>query len=70
MNNLGLPYSNQGKLEEAEAMYRRALQGYEKARGPDHTSTLDNVNNLGLLYSNLLKGIMGMMGRLLDCLVA
>ena len=27
-------------------MYRRALDGYEKALGPDHTSTLDAVNNL------------------------
>ncbi|CAG8982040.1 hypothetical protein HYALB_00013901 [Hymenoscyphus albidus] len=33
-------------------MYQRALQGKEKALGPDHTSTLDTVNNLGTLYSN------------------
>jgi len=26
------------------------LTGYEKALGPDHTSTLKLVNNLGLLY--------------------
>ncbi|KAJ3575070.1 hypothetical protein NPX13_g4158 [Xylaria arbuscula] len=50
--NLGILYSNQGKLKEAEEMYQRALQGYEKALGPDHTSTLNTVNNLGLLYSN------------------
>jgi tetratricopeptide (TPR) repeat protein len=31
-------------------MYQRALAGYEKALGPDHTSTLETVNNLGLLY--------------------
>ena len=31
-------------------MYQRALQGYEKALGPDHISTLGTVNNLGLLY--------------------
>jgi hypothetical protein len=31
-------------------MYKRALAGYEKALGPGHTSTLDTVNNLGLLY--------------------
>ena len=30
----------------------RALQGYEEALGPSHTSTLDKVNNLGLLYAN------------------
>ncbi|KAF2266262.1 hypothetical protein CC78DRAFT_578287 [Lojkania enalia] len=34
-------------------MYRQALQGFEKAWGPEHTSTLDIVNNLGLLYANL-----------------
>ena len=28
----------------------RALAGYEQALGPDHTSTLVTVNNLGLLY--------------------
>ena len=33
-------------------------KGYEKALGPDHTSTLDTVNNLGLLY-----GIPGQAGR-------
>jgi len=33
-------------------MYIRALQGCEKALGPDHTSTLLTVNNLGILYSN------------------
>lgn len=50
LHNLGLLYSDQGKLAEAEAMYQRALAGYEKALGPEHTSTLRTVNNLGLLY--------------------
>jgi tetratricopeptide (TPR) repeat protein len=49
--NLGLLYSDQGKLEEAEGMYQRALAGKEKALGRDHTSTLDTVHGLGLLYS-------------------
>ncbi len=47
---LGNLYSFQGRLSEAEAMYERALRGYEKALGAKHTSTLDTVNNLGLLY--------------------
>ncbi|KAJ5160672.1 Pfs NB-ARC and TPR domain protein [Penicillium canariense] len=34
-------YADQGKLDEAEKMYQRALQGKEKAWGPDHKSTLD-----------------------------
>ncbi|SLM37471.1 kinesin light chain 1 [Lasallia pustulata] len=33
-------------------MYRRALEGKEKAWGPEHTSTLDTVNNLGVLYAD------------------
>jgi tetratricopeptide (TPR) repeat protein len=33
-------------------MYQRALQGFEKTLGLDHTSTLDTVNNLGNLYSD------------------
>ena len=33
-------------------MYQRALEGYEKALGRDHTSTLNTVNNLGVLYKD------------------
>jgi hypothetical protein len=33
-------------------MYQRALVGQEEALGPNHTSTLDTVNNLGVLYKN------------------
>ncbi|KAH7413483.1 hypothetical protein BKA64DRAFT_355752 [Cadophora sp. MPI-SDFR-AT-0126] len=51
-HRLGLLYADQGKLVEAEQMYQRALAGKEKAWGPDHTSTLDTVNNLGILYKN------------------
>jgi len=39
--------------QRAVQMYQRALQGYEKAWGPEHTSTLHAVNNLGVLYKNL-----------------
>ncbi|ERF74890.1 hypothetical protein EPUS_09096 [Endocarpon pusillum Z07020] len=49
---LGYLYADQDKLEEAEKMYERALVGYEKASGPDHTSTLNTMNNLGLLYAD------------------
>ncbi|KAN0073071.1 HET domain containing protein [Elaphomyces granulatus] len=52
LDGLGLLYADQGKLDEAQKMYQRALQGYEKAWGLDHTSTLDTVNNLGNLYKN------------------
>ncbi|KAJ5651366.1 uncharacterized protein N7484_005089 [Penicillium longicatenatum] len=43
---------NQGKLKDAEEMYRRALLGKEKALGPDDSSTLNTVHNLGLLFRN------------------
>jgi hypothetical protein len=33
-------------------MYQRAMTGNEKALGPDHTSTLDIVHNLGNLYQD------------------
>ena len=45
-------YKNQDKMKEAEDVYLRALTGYEKAWGPEHTSTLDTVNNLDNLYLN------------------
>jgi tetratricopeptide (TPR) repeat protein len=51
-HSLGHLYADQGKLDEAEKMYQRALQGKEKAWGPDHTSTLDTVHNLGNLYKS------------------
>jgi tetratricopeptide (TPR) repeat protein len=51
--SFGYMCSNQGRLDEAEKMYQQALAGKEKAWGPEHTSTLDMVNNLGLLYANL-----------------
>jgi tetratricopeptide (TPR) repeat protein len=53
LHNIGYMYSDVGRLAEAEKMYQRALQGFEKALGPEHTSTFDRVNNLGNLYTDL-----------------
>ncbi|KAH8749104.1 Tetratricopeptide repeat-domain-containing protein [Diaporthe sp. PMI_573] len=49
-------------------MYGRVLDGYEKALGPGHTSTLSTVNNLGNLYKNQgrLDEAEAMYGRALD----
>jgi len=44
--NLILSETGQGE------MYQRTQKGKEKARDPDHTSTLDTVNNLGNLYAD------------------
>jgi tetratricopeptide (TPR) repeat protein len=41
---------NQGKLAKAEKMFIRALEGREKALGPDHILILETLNNLGILY--------------------
>jgi hypothetical protein len=35
---------------EAEQMYERALAGRQETLGPDHTSTLSTINNLGNIY--------------------
>jgi tetratricopeptide (TPR) repeat protein len=48
----------QVQLAAAEKMYVQALDGKEGAVGPEHTSTLSTVGNLGLLYrdqGNLAK---------------
>lgn len=39
----------QGKYEAAEAIKRRALEGKEKAPGPEHSSTLASVNNMAFV---------------------
>jgi hypothetical protein len=36
VHSLGLLYAVQGKLDEAEEMYKRALKGYETRFGSDH----------------------------------
>src|SRR5947207_15953683 len=46
-HSLGVFYAEQSKLDEAEKMYQRALQGYEKAFGPDDIATLATVRELG-----------------------
>ncbi|PLB48776.1 hypothetical protein P170DRAFT_464400 [Aspergillus steynii IBT 23096] len=51
-HSLGDLYFDQGKLQEAEEMYQRALAGKEKALGSDHMSTLQTVNNIGNLYTD------------------
>ena len=45
---VSIPFT-QGKLQEAEPLYRRALEGYERTLGPDHPDTLASINNLAIL---------------------
>lgn len=48
-------YKQNDMSAEAEKMYRRALNGYEKARGSDHPTTISIVNSLHLLESNQVQ---------------
>jgi tetratricopeptide (TPR) repeat protein len=50
--NMAQLYNDLDMKGKAEQMCVRSLQGYEKARGPDHTSTLDAVHGLGNLYAD------------------
>jgi len=43
-------YHDQGRYIDAEMIYNRALAGFEKALGLEHTSTLITINNIGILY--------------------
>jgi len=49
-NLLGNLYRDQSRLAEAEKMYEQALREKEDVLGPNHTSTLDTVHNLGILH--------------------
>ncbi|KAJ5471509.1 hypothetical protein N7530_008866 [Penicillium desertorum] len=51
-----IPLANYVRRDvEAEDMCQRALAGKENALGPDHTSTLDTVNHLGVLSKDQRK---------------
>jgi tetratricopeptide (TPR) repeat protein len=40
----------EGRYEEAEPLYERALEIFEKVLGPEHPYTTIGLNNLALLY--------------------
>ena len=51
-HELGDLLKRQGKTNQAEQMYQRALTGYEKVYRPNYQSTSRIMNNLGLVYLN------------------
>ncbi|KAJ5335875.1 uncharacterized protein N7506_003897 [Penicillium brevicompactum] len=55
MRRFSLLYHSQEKLNKAKEIYQRVLVGYEKALGPDDTSTLSTIGNLGILYRDQEK---------------
>lgn len=54
-DSLGELFLDQRELDEAEKMFLQALNGNEKAFGPDHLSTLHTVHCLGIVYWHLFK---------------
>ena len=55
MNNeavelFAMVYKSQGQYDEAERLYRRALEGREEKLGPTHPDTLRTVDGLANLY--------------------
>ena len=44
--------SNWESFAEVESLYLRAMKGWEKLLGPNHPSTLNTTNSLGLLRKN------------------
>src|SRR5437588_12845906 len=51
-NNLAFLYERQGKYDDAEPLYKRALAICEEVLGPIHPSTATSVNNLAFLYNS------------------
>ena len=49
MNALGLIYKHQGRYQEAEALYTRALEASERALGNEHPLTASIGQNLAAI---------------------
>lgn len=50
LNNFGLLYIDQGRLEDAKDMFRRALSGYQRRLGLEHSRTRGVMYNLAKLH--------------------
>jgi tetratricopeptide (TPR) repeat protein len=57
LNNLAELYYNQGRYEEAEPLYKRALKILEDTLGPDHPEVALTLESLKALYKNLGKDL-------------
>ena len=53
INNLALLYVNQGKYEQAEPLYQRALASYELVLGTNHPTTIMVRNNYAILLEKM-----------------
>ena len=50
LNNLAGLYKSQGRYEEAEPLYQRALAIREAVLGGEHLGTAASLNNLAVVY--------------------
>ena len=55
MNQLGRMFQTLGKMNEAEDLLRRALEGRIRALGHEHSDTLDSYNNVANLLQEIGK---------------
>ena len=55
LNKIGVLLLDMGKLEDAEPLLRRALEGREATLGKSHPDTLTSINNLGTLLQAMGK---------------
>lgn len=53
LNNLALLCQNQGKYQEVEEYYERALHIYQSRLGPDDTNVAKTKNNLVRFWDDL-----------------
>ncbi len=49
LNRLGIVLKSKARFAEAEPLYRRALEIFEKSAGPNHPDVASTLNNLALL---------------------
>jgi tetratricopeptide (TPR) repeat protein len=52
LHDLAVFYGKQGKYEQAEPLYQRALTIFERVLGPDHPDTARNLHDLAALYAD------------------
>lgn len=55
MRSLATVLRRQGKAEEAEPLYREALDGCSRALGPDHSDTLSALQSMGRVMTDLKR---------------
>jgi len=51
ISNLGWLLLTQGRLDEAGALYREALEGQRRKLGDEHPNTQQSIRNLAITYS-------------------